>query len=248
MNDQKIKIFSIPNFITLINLLCGCLSIVFAFNNLLIPAALLIFAAGIFDFLDGFAARLLKTYSDIGKQLDSLADVVSFGVAPSVIVFKLLEWTVLTKYNDVQLQNPLFTIALPGLAFILALFSALRLAKFNIDSRQSDSFIGVPTPAAAFLVASFPFIVRDYPNFQHIILNEYVLLIVVIVLSVLLISEIPLISLKFKNFNPVNNKSRYLLLTTSIVLLILFHISAFPIIFILYLIISVIDPLIQQKR
>ncbi len=245
MNEQKIKIFSIPNIITLINLLCGCLSIVFAFNNLLVPAALLIFAAGIFDFLDGFAARLLKAYSEIGKQLDSLADIVSFGVAPSVIVFKLLEWTILTKFSDDQLQNPIFTIALPGLAFILALFSALRLAKFNIDSRQSDSFIGVPTPAAGFLVASFPFIIRDYPNFQHIILNEYVLLAVVIVLSVLLISELPLISLKFKNFSLSKNKSRYLLLTTSIVLLILFNISAFPIIFILYLIISVADPYIQ---
>lgn len=245
MNEQKIKIFSIPNLITLINLLCGCLSIVFAFNNLLVPAALLIFAAGIFDFMDGFAARLLKTYSEIGKQLDSLADMVSFGVAPSVIIFKLLEWTILTNYSDTQLQSPLFTVALPGLAFILALFSALRLAKFNIDSRQSDSFIGVPTPAAAFLIASFPFIIRDYPNFQHAILNIYVLLAVTLVLSFLLISEIPLISLKFKNFSLKANKSRYILLTTSIVLLILFHISAFPIIFILYLIISLTKPYIQ---
>jgi CDP-diacylglycerol---serine O-phosphatidyltransferase len=246
MTEHKIKIFSLPNSITLLNLLCGCLSIVYAFNNLLIPASLFIFAAGIFDFFDGFVARLTKAYSEIGKQLDSLADVVSFGVAPSVIIFKLLEWTLLTKYNEFELQHPMAAIALPGFAFILALFSALRLAKFNIDTRQSDSFIGVPTPAAGFLVASFPFIISDYPFLQDVILNLFVLLPAVIVLSFLLISEIPLISLKFKNYTFRNNKSKYILLTSSAILLALFKISAFPVIFCLYLVISLIDPIIQQ--
>jgi CDP-diacylglycerol--serine O-phosphatidyltransferase len=235
------KIFTIPNGITLLNLLSGCLSVVYAFNDQLIPAAILIFVAGVFDFFDGFIARLLNAYSEIGKQLDSLADIVSFGFAPSVILFKLIEWSILNNYPNFEMNHPILNSVFPGLAFLITLFSALRLAKFNIDERQSDSFIGVPTPATGFLIASFPFIIVNYPKLHAYLLNVNVLFPIIIILSYLLISEIPLISLKFKNFGFKGNKSRYTLLIASLVLLILFKISAFPIIFCLYLIISAVD-------
>lgn len=241
MNENKMKIYTIPNGITLLNLLCGCLSVVYAFNDQLIPAAILIFVAGIFDFLDGFFARLLKAYSEIGKQLDSLADLISFGLAPSIILYQMMTWSIENNNQNLVMDHPILYAVFPGLAFIITLFSALRLAKFNIDERQSDSFIGVPTPASGFLIASFPFILENYPLLHAYILNVPVLLTFIGLISFLLIAEIPLISLKFKNFSFTANKSRYILLTASLILLILFKISAFPIIFCLYLIISFVD-------
>jgi CDP-diacylglycerol---serine O-phosphatidyltransferase len=248
MNTNKQRIFSIPNIITLLNVLAGCLSIVFTFNNNLFTGAILIFIASVFDFLDGLAARIFKSYSDLGKQLDSLADVISFGVAPSAILYQLF---ILSFQNDsvfrVEEASAQQFLMLCS-AFLIALFSALRLAKFNIDTRQSDSFIGVPTPANAFFIASIPFVLSDYPNLQVYILKPIVLLPMIIVLSYLLISEIPLISLKFKNLRLTNNLSRYILLTISLLLLIFLRISAFPIIFVLYITISIIDNLAKQKN
>ncbi len=146
----------IPNFFTLLNLLCGCCALLFSFDNLVI-SSYFVGIAVVFDFLDGFAARLFNAKSDIGKDLDSLADVVSFGVVPGMILFKLIETFFVTgEYRN----DNLFYI--PFIAFLIPLFSALRLAKFNNDERQTDAFIGLPTPANAILIASFPLILNQH--------------------------------------------------------------------------------------
>jgi CDP-diacylglycerol--serine O-phosphatidyltransferase len=241
MNSLKIKLFTIPNCITLLNLLAGCLATIYAIHGNLLIASILIFIAGIFDFLDGMAARLLHSYSELGKQLDSLADVVSFGIAPSSILFYLFVLTIQKTNSEFSFNEANFQqILLLTSSFIIALFSALRLAKFNIDPRQSDSFIGVPTPAIGFLIASLPFIIYQYPVSSNYILSVYTLLPLVIICSFLLVSEIPLLSLKFKNLHFADNKFRYVLIILSLILLGFFQISSFPIIFIIYLALSVI--------
>jgi CDP-diacylglycerol--serine O-phosphatidyltransferase len=238
----------IPNVITSANLLAGCLSIVFTFQDRLILASIFIFIAGVLDFFDGMAARLLHAYSEIGKMLDSLADVVSFGVAPSVILFNLLN-------ISIHPGNPSFNYGsdnwmefiIPCLAFLIAIFSALRLAKFNIDERQTSIFIGLPTPANAFLIASLPFILKDNTVAQGILLKIYILIPMIFVLSFLLISEIPMISLKFKNLSFNDNKSRFILIFSSVVLIVFLKFSAVPLIFFLYLLISLIDNPLKQN-
>ena len=231
---------------TLGNLLCGCLGIVFTFEGNLLWASYLIFIAGILDFLDGFVARLLNQHSEIGKQLDSLADMVTFGVLPSFIIAKLIQisTTKNTVLSDLLPTNLLSQIHLPTLAyaaFILALFSCLRLAKFNIDTRQSDSFIGVPTPANAFVVAAFPLILEFNPEFKYIILNSTTLIAYTLIMSYLLISEIPLFALKFKSFSWVSNQIKYIFLILSVILLVALQFVAIPLIIFLYIILSVIN-------
>lgn len=221
----------IPNGVTCLNLFSGCLGIVYAFQGELKLASYAILAAAIFDFLDGMLARLLKAYSDIGKQLDSLADVVSFGVLPSVLIYQLF------------LQSPqegLLSTWINYSAFLIAVFSALRLAKFNIDVRQSENFIGLPTPANALLISSFPFII-DQDSLAYYILNPYFLLLFSIIMGILLVSEIPLISLKFKNIELKQNILRYILVFSSLVLLVLFKFAAVPLIIIVYFLISFIQ-------
>jgi CDP-diacylglycerol--serine O-phosphatidyltransferase len=240
------KLFTIPNIMTLGNLLCGCLGIVFTFEGNLLWASYLIFIAGILDFLDGFVARLLNQHSEIGKQLDSLADMVTFGVLPSFIIAKLIQisTTKNTVLSDLLPTNLLSQIHLPTLAyaaFILALFSCLRLAKFNIDTRQSDSFIGVPTPANAFVVAAFPLILEFNPEFKYIILNSTTLIAYTLIMSYLLISEIPLFALKFKSFSWVSNQIKYIFLILSVILLVALQFVAIPLIIFLYIILSVIN-------
>ena len=191
----------IPNFLTLLNLLSGCIAVVFAFEDIII-SSYLVGVAAIFDFLDGFTARLLKAKSSIGKDLDSLADMVSFGVVPGVILFRLIESSVMNENYDNYFLN-----FAPFIAFAVTLFSALRLAKFNNDERQTDIFLGLPTPANAILIASFPLILiqKTIPagcnisTFQALFHNAAFLIATTIILSWLLISEIPMISLKFKN-------------------------------------------------
>src|ERR1035437_963744 len=192
----------IPNFITSLNLFSGCVAIAFAFAGYQYVwiAGIMIFVAAVFDFLDGFAARALKAYSEIGKQLDSLADMVSFGVAPSVIAMQLLNTSIgkmdshlpfsdlssiISGYNasnNFATYSPLdFIITFS--AFIIAVFSALRLAKFNIDTRQTESFIGLTTTANGMLFASLPLILHFDSSvlFTNIILNTWVLLILIVV-------------------------------------------------------------------
>nr|WP_299419167.1 CDP-alcohol phosphatidyltransferase family protein [uncultured Emticicia sp.] len=240
------KLFTIPNIMTLGNLLCGCLGIVFVFEGNLLWASYLIFIAGILDFLDGFVARLLNQHSEIGKQLDSLADMVTFGVLPSFIIAKLIQISTrqITVLSDLMPSNLLSQTQLPTLAYVaffLALFSCLRLAKFNIDTRQSDSFIGVPTPANAFVVAAFPLILEFNPKYKFLILNSTCLIAYTLIMSYLLISEIPLFALKFKNFSWVTNQIKYIFLILSVILLVALQFVGIPLIIFLYIILSVIN-------
>ena len=182
----------IPNTITSLNLFSGCLAITFAFRGFLDIAVYCIFAAAVFDFFDGFAARLLKAYSPMGLQLDSLADMVSFGVAPAVLLHVVL-------YNNIGASmDKLPLLAVSVIPFVLAVFSGLRLAKFNIDTRQSESFIGMPTPACTLLVASTVLASLHNECVARILANDWLIIIGSIVLSLLLVSEIPMFSLKFK--------------------------------------------------
>jgi len=223
----------IPNFITCLNLFAGCIGIVYAFKGELTIAAYAILIAAIFDFFDGMIARLLKAYSDIGKELDSLADMVSFGVLPSVIVYQLF------------LQSPQVGSVSPFLnmsAFLIAVFSALRLAKFNIDERQSENFIGLPTPANAMLIASLPMILaQDNWFLTAYILNPFFLFIFSLAMSILLVTEIPLISLKFKSLNLNDNLFRYILVFSAIVLVLIFKFAAVPLIVLIYILLSLIQ-------
>lgn len=228
----------IPNGITCMNLFCGCLSIVVSFNGQLAMAAYFIFAAAVFDFLDGFAARWLKAYSSIGKELDSLADAVSFGVAPASILFMMLLSAVAAQGFSTEIYTIGWFIALS--AFIMAVFSALRLAKFNIDTRQTDSFIGLPTPANALFICSLSFIAREAGSIAFVVTNMYFLLAVILVFSYLLVSELPLFSLKFKSFDWGNNKVRYVFLGLSVILLVIWHWAGLALVILTYILLSVL--------
>jgi len=223
----------IPNSVTCLNLFSGCLGIVFAFQGNLTWASYAIVIAAILDFFDGLLARLLKAYSDIGKELDSLADMVSFGVLPSVIIYQLFALSPQINFGAAWLSFS---------AFIIAIFSALRLAKFNIDTRQSENFIGLPTPANALLIASFPVIIAENNTFfADYILNPWFLVIFSLIMSMLLVAEVPLISLKFKSLNFRENLLRYVLIFSSVLLLLFLKFEAVPIIIIIYFLISLIQ-------
>ena len=241
----------IPNSITCLNLLCGCLSVYCTFRYSLVWAGGIIFVAAVFDFFDGFAARLLNVKSDIGKQLDSLADVVSFGLAPGFIMMKLIELSYkLTPACDFYCKY------MPFIALIIPIFSALRLAKFNVDLRQTDSFIGLATPANALLIASLPFLLTGWAVSDlfplkgylfYFVLNSKVLIIYTLVFSYLLLSEIPLFAMKFKNFKWSDNKLVFLFLGCSLILILLFYFAAVPIIIFLYIILSIINNFNKRK-
>lgn len=217
----------IPNALTCGNLFCGFLGISCCFEWSLVWAAYFMLYAVIFDFFDGFVARALKVSSPIGKELDSLADMVSFGVLPAFILYKLV-------------QNQGGMLEAYGAVFI-AVFSALRLAKFNIDTRQSDSFIGVPTPANALLIGSLPLIVEYHPELSQIATHFYLLYAIMIVMPFMLVAELPLIALKFKTYDFAKNRIKYVLLISSLVLLIIFKFAAIPLIIALYIILSVVN-------
>lgn len=222
------------------NAVSGCLSIVFAFSGNLMLAGLLILIAAIFDFFDGMLARLLKAYSEIGKELDSLADDISFGVAPSVIAFILIRNNLCSPSIPFANQST-STIILCLLPFTMAAFSALRLAKFNIDTRQTDKFIGLPTPANAMVWASIPFIAHYNADcfFVEYIMSPYVLIALSLVMSGLLVCELPLFSLKFKKWDFASNKVRYLFLFASLLLIVVMQFASIPAIILLYVIVSI---------
>ena len=254
MNIKK----NIPNTITCGNLLCGCLAVVYAFNGNLVWSAYLVGIAAILDFFDGFIARLLNVHSEIGKQLDSLADMVTFGLVPGVIMFLLLFNAtgidaIINLNTTASDNNTEFPFLLTFAAFLITIFSAVRLAKFNIDTRQTHSFIGVPTPAVAILICSLPLIKHFQPhvgefNILLIIGNPWFLLALTILMSYLLVAELPLFALKFKNFGWADNKIRYSFLISSLILLLLFQFIAIPFIIFLYIIISAINTIFIRKE
>lgn len=248
MNIKK----HIPNAITCGNLFCGCLAIVAAFKGNLVMTAYLVGIAAVLDFFDGFVARLLKVGGEMGKQLDSLADMVTFGVVPGVIMFQLLNPNINISIHDTSFvfeRHPYIHY----LGFLITIFSAIRLAKFNIDTRQSDSFIGVPTPANSILICSLPLIMNFQPmvlgiNGILLLYNTYVLIGLTLLMSYLLVAELPLFALKFKNFGWSDNKIRYSFLIISVILLILFQFIAIPFIIFLYIVLSVISNLMNKNQ
>lgn len=221
---MKIKLFTLPNILTLCNLLCGAAAAVAAlrFDNLQWPL-LFIVAAAVFDFLDGFAARLFKSYSPLGKELDSLADCVSFGFAPSAILLNI--------YETSGGEGPW-----GYLVFILAAFSALRLAKFNIDENQSTQFIGMPTPAAALLVAASGYLAGT----GMYMINPWFAVLLTFVLSYLLVCNVPMFALKFKHYGFRGNEVRYIFAGCAVVALIIWKILAIPFIIMAYVAVSMV--------
>lgn len=248
----------IPNFITCCNLLCGCAGIVLCFNGHIAGAGMMIMAAALFDFCDGFAARALHAYSAIGKDLDSLADVVSFGVLPGMIMMQV--FIAVNPDYHIGSAIPYPQALLPWVPCLIPVFSALRLAKFNNDPRQTDSFRGLPVPANGLLIAALPFIVQSYlvnaaggsvsfiEQAVYTLFSTPVLMIIfVLLMCFLLVSELPLFALKFKSYGFSQNKYAYVLIASSAVLLLLYRIEALPLIIILYVLLSAVKHFIPTS-
>ena len=216
----------IPNTITCLNLISGCIATYFAFQSDCELALLFIVIGAVFDFFDGMSARLLHVSSPLGKELDSLADDITFGFAPSAIVFSFL--------SGLHIHIPL----LPFLAFVMAAFSALRLAKFNLDERQAMGFIGLPTPANALFWGAL--IVGLGEQLAAMPYVEWIVLAMVFVSSYLLVSEIPMFALKFKTWGWKGNEIKYIFLLTCIPLLLCFQVTGIAIIIAWYVILSAI--------
>lgn len=243
---------NLPNAITSLNLICGCLAITNAFTGDLYISSFLIFAAAIFDFMDGAAARFLKVSNPLGAQLDSLADMISFGLAPGIILFQYTKHLHSINESLILTENPwLFYLAL-----IIPVFSAFRLAKFNIDTRQTDGFIGLATPANT-LFFSCIVLIYFYPDLPQlvatknivlpIISNPLTMLVLGIIFSILLVAEIPMFSLKSKSLKWKGNELRFTFLGLFIVLFILLNITSFPIIILIYIIWSIISSFTNKK-
>ncbi|KAA9333821.1 CDP-diacylglycerol--serine O-phosphatidyltransferase [Adhaeribacter soli] len=229
----------IPNTITCLNLFCGCLAVYFAFHGNLVYSAYLVGLAAVLDFMDGMLARLLRAYSEIGKQLDSLADMVSFGFVPGVLMYHLLERALAQQDTFLGISSTVF----PFLGFLITIFSALRLAKFNIDTRQTTSFIGMPTPACTIFVSSLPLILaNDAFGIAEVVLNPFLLAFLCFLLSYLLVAEIPLFALKFKNLSWKDNSVRFIFVLLAAMLSVLFGFTAVPFIIALYIILSILKP------
>lgn len=207
----------IPNALTSCNLLCGCIAASFAYNGMLRTALMLILLGAIFDFFDGMVARLLHVSSPIGKELDSLADVITFGFAPATMVFYQIG---VVEYPE--FLQP-FRPYLPYAAYLIAVFSALRLAKFNIDSRQTTGFIGLPTPANALFWASFLLSCRQFV--ENGSGKVWLLLLMVAASCVLLVCELPMFALKFKSWAWKGNETKYSFAALSLLLLLLFGVQ-----------------------
>ena len=219
----------IPNLLTCLNLLSGCIACVAAFNGNFAWVGYWVFIGATFDFSDGLVARKLKSYSSIGKDLDSLADMVTFGVAPGIAVFKFLELS-LFQYEFTGVNF------VPYIAFLLVIFSALRLAKFNVDTRQTTSFIGFPTPANALFWVSLLVALE-----KCLIMNVYIpvgIILLVFVFSFLLIAEIPMFSLKATNLSWKDNSLRYILLFCVLIFLLIFGFGGIYLGIIVYILLS----------
>lgn len=226
----------VPNFITLLNLLSGGIAVIFAVKGDLSTAALFVFFGIFFDFFDGFLARKLNVSSEMGLQLDSLADLVTSGLVPALVLVNLIELSILPSQDA--------NCFLPYLGLLVLLCSAYRLAKFNISTEQSQFFIGLPTPANALLIMSLP-LVLDYQNsdsYNALILNPFFLVVVTLLSSFLLNAPVKLIALKFKTWNFSENASKYILIIFSLVGLILFKFAGIPLIIIFYIMLSLINP------
>ena len=248
----------IPNIFTLLNLFFGCMAIVFTLqtNSVIIYmndqyntsfnipeklswAAICIIIAAVIDFLDGFVARLLKATSEMGKQLDSLSDVVSFGVAPAMILYQLLRFSYAREVSGLDVS---IVWLVP--AFVLACAGAYRLARFNLDTDQQYSFKGVPIPAAGLVVASFPLILHfnSINSVNALIINKWFLYGTILVLSYLMVSDLRIMSLKFANYRLKNNIPKVILLVVTIIAALFLQWIAVPVVFIVYILLSLTRP------
>ena len=231
----------LPNAVTCLNLLFGCLALTEIFAGRLDNGAWFVAAAAVADFADGLLARALRVSSAIGKDLDSLADMVSFGVVPGAILFKLLGAAAHDSGGFSEGAELIgFWSWLPYLGFLVTIFSALRLAKFNNDTRQTTSFIGLPTPACTLVVASLPLILsHDRFGLQAVVLNPIVLVGLTILLSGLLVAELPLFALKFKSLRWADNRRRFIFILLAAGLLLGLQAAAVPLVVLLYVLLSV---------
>ncbi|MNK10514.1 phosphatidylglycerophosphate synthetase [compost metagenome] len=285
------KMFNIPNLFTASNMLCGIFAIILAFAGRIDIAPYFIFLAAVLDFFDGFIARLLKQQGELGKQLDSLADMISFGLAPGIIImvilvgqttfidFESLFWhgEYVTSTTQVEIVNgdSFFSLEmltaslhswgnsffewkninwLPFVALIIPFFSMFRLAKFNIDTRQSESFIGLPTPANTIFFMAFPLLLSKYgttSGWEHDLIiwliQPVVLIPIIVIMSLLLVAELPLFALKFKSFKWKGNEIRYIFLISCGILISTLLIWSIPIIVLLYLLLSFIQHILRKK-
>ncbi|WP_282134473.1 CDP-alcohol phosphatidyltransferase family protein [Seonamhaeicola maritimus] len=232
----------IPNALTLLNLFCGCIAVIFAVNDNFVSAAFFVFLGIFFDFFDGFAARKLNVQSELGIQLDSLADMVTSGLVPGIVMYKLLE-VVQSDWREVDLSSDFGIPLVPLLGLSITLASAFRLAKFNIDTEQQSFFKGLPTPANALMILSLPLILEFQNNdiINAIILNKWVLIVVTIISCWILNSNMKLFALKFKNWSFKPNATRYIFIMLCAVLLNVLQFAAIPVIILLYIIMSVLD-------
>lgn len=237
----------IPNFLTLLNLFCGCVAIVFTAQFQFDTAFYFVCLGIFFDFFDGFFARKFGVSGPLGVQLDSLADMVTSGVAPGFVMYQIL-----VKLQD-QIQvsygcnpNLIFNFnsyaLLPYLGFIITLGACYRLANFNIDTRQSDSFIGLPTPANALFIMSLPLLTTSFID------NQWVLLVITLLSAYVMNAEIPLFSLKIKNFSFQKYKFQIGFLIASIFMIVTLQYLAIPLIIITYVLLSVFNNMLAKKR
>jgi|ERR1043165_1252103 CDP-diacylglycerol--serine O-phosphatidyltransferase len=239
-----LSLFNIANILTLVNLLSGCMAVVFLFNYQIELVPYCVLVSLVADFLDGFAARLTKNPTHIGLQLDSLADVVSFGFVPGAIIFQLL----FQKFESSEAMlsvNRMYLYSAP--AFLITLFSALRLAKFNVDTRQTEGFIGLATPASTmFVIGLLLMFLHNSFGLAPVIYSGKVLYGTAVILPILMISEIPMFGFKFKSYAWKGNEIRYLFIIVSLVLLATLKFAAISLIIILYIILSIILKLIRK--
>ena len=238
MNIKK----HIPNLITLLNLFSGCIALVFAFNAKF-EMAFYFVCLGIFlDFFDGFFARLFKVSSPLGLQLDSLADMVTSGVVPGLVMFQMM---VSNSSDSVESYLQFF----PYLAFVITMGSCYRLANFNIDTRQTDSFIGLPTPANALFILSLPLVLQNTDSLVviELLTNQWFLLLITFLSAYMLNAEIPLFSLKIKKFSFKENALQIIFLVLSFLLLIFFQYLGIPLLILLYVLLSVVNNKVLQK-
>lgn len=239
----------LPNLLTLCNLAMGFLSVIMSFENRLIFASWLILAAALFDFLDGFAAKLLGAVSELGKQLDSLADIISFGMAPAAILYHLMTYAIrhepsLSGLNGAGFLEGLYLYS----AMLLVLCAAIRLAAFNIQE-ETAGFLGLATPAAAIFIVGLTMVVMVHPqsHFTTFLLQPDTLLLIILVTSILMILRIPMFSMKFAGFGWKGNEIRYLFIAVSLILLIILQEVALPVIILVYLLLSIL-PLLRKKH
>ena len=246
----------IPNIVTLLNVFCGSVAAIFAVNSNFVMAAIFVFLGIFFDFFDGLLARKLNVQSELGIQLDSLADMITSGLVPGIIMFKLLSLVVNSsdifineEWNSYFNWSGINASMLPFVGFLITMASAYRLAKFNLDEDQQDHFIGLPTPANTLLIISLPLIIEFQNNdiMNSIILNKWFLIALTLVSSYLLNSKIDLFALKFKNWSFKSNSIRYIFLLLSVVALIVLKFAAIPLIVVIYILMSLFNNLASNK-